>query len=54
VYYVLKSVVSSVVVSWARSVLESEVDLCWGEWDSVAARGVWWGRIMAGGVSKNM
>jgi hypothetical protein len=47
---VLKSVVSCVVVSWARSVLESEVYLCWGEWDSVAARGVWWGRIMAGGV----
>ena len=51
-YYVLKSVVSSVVVSWARSVLESEVDLCWGERDSEAARSVWWGRIMAGGVSK--
>jgi hypothetical protein len=49
VYYVLKSIVPSVVVSWARSVLESEVDLCWCEWDSVAARGVWWGRIMAGG-----
>ena len=23
-----------------------------GEWDSVAARGMWWWRIMAGGVSK--
>ena len=27
------------VVPWARFVLESEVDLCWGEWDSVAACG---------------
>ena len=34
-----KSVVSSVVVSWARSVLESEVAFCWGEWDSAAVRG---------------
>ena len=32
--------------------LESEVSLCWGEWDSAAAMGTWWGRIMAGGVSK--
>jgi hypothetical protein len=52
VHYMCKSVVSSVVVPWARSVLESEIDLCWGEWDSVAARGMCWGRIMSGGVSK--
>ena len=25
----------------------------WGEWDSEAARGMWWGCIMAGVVSKD-
>jgi hypothetical protein len=24
--------------------------IVWGEWDSEAARGMWWGCIMAGGV----
>jgi len=33
-------------------VLESEVALCWGEWDSAAAKVTWWGHIMAGGVPK--
>jgi len=51
-YYVRKSVLSSVVVSWVRSVLELEVAFCWGEWDIAAARGTWWGRVMAGGVLK--
>jgi len=32
--------------------LESEVASVLG-WDSVAARGMWWGRIMAGRVSKS-
>jgi len=26
--------------------------IVWGEWDSVAVRGVWWWRVMAGRVSK--
>ena len=41
-----------VVVPWVKFVLESELASVLGGWDSVAARGMWWGRIMAGGVSK--